>query len=377
MNSSSKSVWPRCLVLAAVGVLAACSSTPDQPAPSPLPAFSGAFKVQKVWSSQVGAITTPLMASAHDQQVAVASSQGQIALMDVQTGRDVWRLNLNTPIQAGVGGDGQRFAVVTQNNELVTVENGKVLWRQTLSALTYTPPLVAGGRVFVSTGDRAVSAFDGATGQKLWTQQRPSDPLVLRQAGLLMPIGDTLLVGLGARLVSLNPLTGAVRWETLVGSTRGTNEVERLVDVVAGASRVGNSVCVRAFQASVACIDGLNGRMTWSRNAQGYQGLDGDEQNVWGVESDGKVLAWQRQSGAPIWRQEALRFRGLSLPLAWSRTLVVGDQDGWVHFLSPEDGQTLQRIATDGSGITGKPVSVGRTLVVVTRTGGVFGFRPD
>ena len=317
------------------------------------------------------------MASAHDQQVAVASSQGQIALMDVQTGRDVWRLNLNTPIQAGVGGDGQRFAVVTQNNELVTVENGKVLWRQTLSALTYTPPLVAGGRVFVSTGDRAVSAFDGATGQKLWTQQRPSDPLVLRQAGLLMPIGDTLLVGLGARLVSLNPLTGAVRWETLVGSTRGTNEVERLVDVVAGASRVGNSVCVRAFQASVACIDGLNGRMTWSRNAQGYQGLDGDEQNVWGVESDGKVLAWQRQSGAPIWRQEALRFRGLSLPLAWSRTLVVGDQDGWVHFLSPEDGQTLQRIATDGSGITGKPVSVGRTLVVVTRTGGVFGFRPD
>jgi outer membrane protein assembly factor BamB len=243
--------------------------------------------------------------------------------------------------------------------------------------LSYTPPLVAGERVFVLTGDRSVSAFDGATGQKLWTQQRPGDPLVLRQAGLLMPVGDQLLVGWGGRLVSLNPLSGAVRWETLVGSTRGTNEVERLVDLVAGASRVGSSVCVRAFQATVACVDGTNGRMAWSRAAQGHQGLDGDAQTLWGVESDGKLQAWQRASGAPLWTQEALRFRGVSMPLAWGQALVVGDQEGWLHALSPQNGQPLQRIGTDGSAITGRPVAAGQTLVVVTRTGGVFGFRPE
>jgi outer membrane assembly lipoprotein YfgL len=342
-----------------------------------LPAVSGAFKLQKVWTNQVGEVTTPLMASVHGQQVAVASSLGQLALMDAANGRDVWRLNLGAPIQAGVGGDGQRFAVVTRNNELVTVESGRVLWRQTLPALSYTPPLVAGARVFVLTGDRTVSAFDGATGQKLWAQQRPGDPLLLRQAGLLMPVGDQLLVGWGGRLASLNPLTGAVRWETLVGSTRGTNEVERLVDLVAGASRVGNSVCVRAFQTSVACVDAANGRLVWSRASNGHQGLDGDAQTLWGVESDGKLQAWQRSSGSPLWTQEALRFRGLSLPLAWGQALVVGDQDGWVHALSPKDGQPLQRIGTDGHAITGRPVAVGQTLVVVTRTGGVFGFRPE
>ena len=325
----------------------------------------------------MGAVNTPLMASVHGRQLAVASTTGQLTLIDASSGLDVWRLNLGAAIQAGVGGDGRRFAVVTQNNELVTVESGRVIWRQTLPALSYTPPLVAGDRVFVLTGDRAVSAFDGATGQKLWTQTRPGDPLVLRQAGLLMPMGDQLLVGWGGRLVSLNPQTGAVRWETLVGATRGTNEVERLVDLVAGASRVGNSLCVRAFQAAVACVDGSNGRMAWSRAANGHQGLDGDAQTLWGVESDGKVLAWQRASGAPLWTQEALRFRGLSLPLIWGSALVVGDQEGWVHALSPQDGQPLQRIATDGSAITGRPVAVGQTLVVVTRTGGVFGFRPE
>jgi outer membrane assembly lipoprotein YfgL len=333
--------------------------------------------VKKAWTNQIGEVSTPLMASAHGQQVAVASTAGQLALIDAVSGRDVWRLNLGAPIQAGVGGDGQRFAVVTGNNQLVSIESGRVIWRQVLPALSYTPPLVAGDRVFVLTGDRSVSAFDGATGQKLWTQQRSGDPLVLRQAGLLMPLGDQLLVGWGGRLVALNPLSGAVRWETLVGSTRGTNEVERLVDLVAGASREGNSVCVRAFQAAVACVDGSNGRMAWSRAAQGHQGLDGDAQTVWGVESDGKLLAWQRASGAPLWTQEALRFRNLSLPLAWGQALVVGDQDGWVHAVSPKDGQPLQRIGTDGSAITGRPVAVGQTLVVVTRTGGVFGFRPE
>ncbi|PUE41585.1 outer membrane protein assembly factor BamB [Limnohabitans sp. Bal53] len=363
--------------MASLGLLSACSSAPDKPQPSPLPAVSGAFKLQKAWTNQIGEVSGPMMASVHGQQVAVASSLGQLALIDAGSGQDVWRLNLGAPIQAGVGGDGQRFAVVTRNNELVAVESGRVIWRQPLPALSYTPPLVAGARVFVLTGDRAVSAFDGASGQKLWTQQRPGDPLVLRQAGLLMPVGDQLLVGWGGRLASLNPLTGSVRWETLVGSTRGTNEVERLVDVVAGASRVGNSVCVRAFQTSVSCVDAANGRLAWSRPANGHQGLDGDAQTLWGVESDGKLLAWQRTSGAPLWTQEALRFRGLSLPLAWGQALVVGDQEGWVHALSPQNGQPLQRIGTDGSAITGRPVAVGQTLVVVTRTGGVFGFRPE
>lgn len=377
MTTSLTFACNRWLAWASLALLSACSSAPDKPQPAPLPAVNGTFKLQKAWTNQIGEVSTPLMASVFGQQVAVASTLGQLALIDAGTGRDVWRLNLGSPIQAGVGGDGQRFAVVTRNNELVTVESGRVLWRQPLPALSYTPPLVAGARVFVLTGDRSVSAFDGATGQKLWTQQRSSDPLVLRQAGLLMPMGDQLLVGWGGRLVSLNPTTGGVRWESLVGSTRGTNEVERLVDLVAGASRAGNSVCVRAFQTSVACVDGSNGRMAWSRPANGHQGLDGDAQTLWGVESDGKVLAWQRSSGTPLWTQEALRFRGLSLPLAWGKALVVGDQAGWVHVLSPKDGQALQRMATDGSAITGRPVAVGQTLVVVTRTGGVFGFRPE
>lgn len=377
MITPLKSVFTRAAGLCALVLLSACSSAPEKPKPSALPSVAGSFKVQNVWKNQIGPVPAHFLTSVHDQQVAMVSAQGQMVLMDARTGQDIWRLNLKTPIQAGVGGDGRFFAVVTQDNELVVVSAGQVVWRRTLSALSFTPPLVAGERVFVLTGDRAVTAFDAASGQRLWGQQRASDPLLLRQAGLLMPMGDALLVGWGGRLVSLNPSNGTVRWDTLIGVTRGTNEVERLVDLVAGSSRQGPSLCVRAFQTSVACLDGTSGRLVWSRPAQGHQGVDGNAALVVGTESDGKVIAWQRSTGNPLWSQEALRFRGLSLPSLWANQVVVGDQEGWVHFLSPEDGKPLQRVATDGSAITGKPVIAAQTLVVVTRNGSVFGWRPE
>ena len=370
--------WVRVgLVSGLLALVSACSGTPDKPKPAPLPAVSGELAIQKVWTNAVGPVTSPLLASVQSGRVAVASNNGQVALLDGLTGKDIWRLQLTDTIQAGVGGDGQRYAVVTQRNEVVAIESGKVVWRYALSALSLTPPLVAGGRVFVLGADRTVTALDGASGQKIWSQQRTGEPLVLNQAGLLMPFGDNLLVGWGGRMAALNPLNGATRWETLLATSRGTNEVERLVDLVAGADRLGNTVCARAFQSAVACVDATRGSNLWSRTSQGHTGLAGDESLIFGAESDSKVHAWQRQGGQTAWSQEGLRFRGLSAPLVLGRSVVLGDSDGLLHFLSRQDGKPLLRVATDGSAIVGRPVAVDQTLVVVTRTGGVFGYRPQ
>lgn len=377
MAISSTKLIRSFLMGAVVLSIAACSSAPDKPQPAPLPVLKGELKIKQVWTANVGAVTSPLFAAVLGEQLAVASTAGQVALLDARTGQDIWRLKLNDVLQAGVGSDGKRFAVITQTNEVVSIEAGKVIWRYRLPALSYTAPLVAGGRVFVLTADRTVTALDGASGQKLWVQQRSGDPLVLKQAGLLMPFGDTLLAGWGGRLVSLNPNNGAVRWETLVGSSRGTNEVERLVDLVGPANRLGNSVCVRAFQATVSCLDASRGTSVWSRSAQGHEGLDGDETLLFGTESDSKVIAWDRQGGKPTWTQDSLRFRGLTAPLVSGSSVVVGDDNGLVHFLSRQNGQAQLRLSTDGSPIVAKPVAAGQTLVVMTRNGGVFGFRPE
>ncbi len=368
------------MAIAVISTLIACSSTPEKPKPSELPALSSAaanHPISPIWSNRVGAVSTPLSVAVHEGQVAVASSNGELVLINASTGRDVWRVALNTPLQAGVGTDGTRFAVVTESNEVIAVEAGQVIWRFKLSASTYTSPLVAGNRVFVMTADRTMLALDGATGQRLWSQQRSGEPLVLRQSGLLMAVGDTLVAGLSGRLVGFNPNNGSVRWESVVGASRGTNEVERLVDIVSGVSRQGSVVCTRSFQTSVSCVDAAKGGTLWSRSTNGHQGLSGNEDFVVGVDSDSKIIVWNRTNGQSVWDSDLMRFRGLTAPLVVAKSIVFGDQTGLLHRLSLEDGKVQNRAATDGSAIANQPVSVTGVMVAVTRNGGVYGFRLD
>jgi outer membrane protein assembly factor BamB len=369
-------MWRVGLALACGVTLAACSSGPEKPKPTPLPPVTALMSVELAWSAQVGPSQGSVAPLSVGGRVYAASSAGTVAALDAETGRDVWRLNLGTGIAAGVGSDGETAAVVTQGNELVAIVNGKESWRARLPARTFASPLVAGKRVFVLTADRTVTAFDGQTGARLWSQSRSAEPLVLGQAGVLLAVGDTLVAGLSGRLVGLNPLTGSVRWEAPVGSSRGTNEVERLVDIVAPASRVGDSVCVRAYSAAVGCVDAVRGLPAWSRPARGIVGVHGDDRLVFGTETNGRVQAWQRASGEVAWQSDRLLNRSLGAPMAVGRVVVLGDSEGTVHVLSREDGSEMNRLTTDGSAVLAQPVMAGNALLVQTRNGGLFAWRP-
>ncbi len=385
----SLTAWPfkgahtllNCARLLAAGVtmalLGACSGGANQPQPAQLKPFTAMVPVQQAWTAKLGDIDFPLTLSASTNTVMLAAGNGLVLAVDAGTGRDLWRINAGAALAAGVGGDARLAAVVTRGNELVTMADGKIIWRQKLLAQAFTAPFVAGGRVFVLAADRSVSAFDGATGRKLWTQQRPGEPLVLRQGGVLQAVGNTLVAGLGGRLTGLNPDNGSVRWELPIAIPRGVNDIERLVDLVGPASRLQQIVCVRAFQASVGCVNAERGSLLWSRPADGSQGLDGDERLVFGVESDGRVIAWQRADGERAWTSDELRYRGLTAPHVVGRSIAVGDASGFVHLLSRQDGSLLNRLSTDGSAIVAPPVLVGDTLVVVTRKGHIFGFQPQ
>ena len=362
-----------------VASVSACSlfGGSAKPQPAELQSFSAVVSARQAWSARVGPVNFPLDVNVFGSVVFVAGSDGTVASIDARSGVDVWRMTVGAPIAAGVGSDGKVAAVVTQSNDVVAIQDGREIWRQKLSAQAYTSPFVAGGRVFVLAADRSVSAFDGQTGRKLWTQQRPNEPLVLRQSGVILAVGDTLVVGLAGRLAGLNPSNGTVRWEAPIASPRGINDVERLVDLVGRVSRDGEIVCARAFQASVGCVNTARGSLLWTKPANGSQGISGDARFVFGTESDGTVQAWLRSSGEKGWSTDRLRYRNLTAPLVVGRSVAVGDFAGFIHLLSREDGSLLNRLPTDGSAIASAPVLAGNTVVAVTRNGGVFGFTPE
>ena len=365
------------LLAAAVGGCSMFGSGPAKPQPAELQPVTALVSARQTWTTRVGQVNFPLDTGVAGNSVAVASGDGTVALIDAQTGRDVWRLALNTPLAAGAGNDGKVVAVVTKANEIVALQDGREMWRQKLGAQAFTAPFVAGARVFVLAADRSVSAFDGQTGRKLWAQQRPNEPLILRQSGVMLAVGDTLVVGLAGRLAGLNPSTGSIRWEAPIATPRGINDVERLVDLVGHVSRQGDVVCARAFQASVGCVNAARGNLLWTKPANGVQGLDGDDRFVFGTEADGNIIAWRRTDGERAWTTDRLRYRGLTAPLVVGRSIAIGDFTGYLHLLSREDGSLLNRLPTDGTAIAATPVLVGNTLIAVTQGGGVYGFKPQ
>jgi outer membrane assembly lipoprotein YfgL len=362
-------------LLLALAVLAGCAA--DKPKPKALEAVTPKIAGRQVWAAKVDGVRFPLSVVSRDGNFVVASSGGTLLGLEAETGRQLWTANAGSTLSAGVGSDGRFHAVVTTDNKLVTFEGSKELWREQLKSRVSTAPLVAGERVFVMGVDRAVHAYDAKDGKRLWTLQRPGEALTLQHIGVLTTYKDTLIAGQGPRLAGIDPMRGTLRWEIPVGSPRGTNEVERLADLIGPALRLGTRLCARSFQAAVGCVDAETGRLLWARNTGGVNAIGGDEELIFGADATDRIVAWKIDNGETAWSSERMLFRGLSAPASVGPTVAFGDFEGYVHFLDRKDGQPLLRLPTDGSPVVGRPMLSGTTLLAVTRNGGLFAFRPQ
>lgn len=364
-------------LLAAVAAgLVGCGSS--KPSPASLERFTPAVKLQIDWSHRIDGIDGPMSMVVVGDQVISASSDGEVQALALADGRPQWKLDTRTDLSALVGSDGKHVAVVSQDNDLLVFDRtqadpGKPLWRERQPGRVLTAPLVAGERVFVEGVDRSVRAYDAQDGRWLWQYQRPGgEPLSLGTSVVLAAYRDTLLTAQGSRLVGLDPSKGTVRFDVNVGSPRGTNEVERLADLVGPMARLpDDKACVRVFQLSVACVDLLRGSVLWSRPQSGPQAVGADGQWLVGADGADRLTAWRTDSGDFAWRTDRFTYRGLSAPAMWRDKVVVGDRDGYLHLLQAADGSNAARIELDGALATA-PRVVGDKLIVVTRKGTVY-----
>jgi outer membrane assembly lipoprotein YfgL len=362
-------------------MLASCSllSFPDKnkPEPKELVAVKPTIAGRVVWTSSTADVEFPLSVAVNGSTFTVGASDGSVIALDAAKGREIWRANAKSALSAGVGSDGKFAAVVTREGQIVVFEAGRELWRQQAGARVITAPLVAGERVFVVGLDRSITAFDALNGAKIWSVQRPGDALTLAQAGVAAAFKNTLLVSQGSRLAALDPTNGAVRWEVALATPRGANEIERLADLVGPAVRVGDVVCVRAYQASVGCVNAETGQLLWTKTFGGRGGLAADEHYVYAADAADRITAWKADTGEVAWTTDAYLYRQLTTPFSLGPVLVFGDFEGQLHFLSADHGVAQLILPTDGAPMAAAPVVSGTTVLVVTRDGGLFALRPE
>ncbi|WP_184004115.1 MULTISPECIES: outer membrane protein assembly factor BamB [unclassified Paraburkholderia] len=361
--------------------LAACSSTKDERrVPTPLTEFKPVLDVQQSWSASVGKAGRYLFSPvAVGNAVYAAGTNGTVAKIDAQTGKDVWRVKLHDDLSAGVGSDGTLTAVGGLKGDVYVLgADGKQLWTAKAPGEIITPPLVGNGLVIVRTIDGQIVAFNAQTGEQKWNFRNRAVPLNLRVSSGMTFAGDAaVLAGFpGGSFAAINLQTGDAYWQTPVSYPKGVTEVERINDVTGPPTLVGSETCAVTFQGQIGCFDANSGRALWGKAFSSTSGLAQDERSVVAADDWSVVSAFDVSNGSALWKNDTLKNRDLSVPMLLGRAAVFGDYKGFVHFLSTVDGTLVARVKTDGSAITAAPVLAGDTLVVQTRDGGLFGYRP-
>ncbi len=328
-----------------------------------------------LWQASAGSaerfVFTPLVG---DKVVAIAGAAGQIARLDAASGKQLSRIDTKGQLSGGVGGDKRMIIVGTPKGEVLAYDAaGKELWKTQITSDVLSSPQVEQEIVIVRSGDGRLFGLDVATGVRKWIYQRTLPALTVRTHVTVLPFRGAVFAGFpGGRLVAVAAANGNLIWESTVAQPKGATELERVADVSSVPVTDGRQVCAAAYQGRVACFGTVKGELIWARDFSSVSGLAMDTRNIYASDEKSAIVAFDRSNGASLWKQDKLYGRNVTAPVLAGRYLAVGDLQGYVHFMSREDGSFVARVATDGSPVIAQPVTLDDNIIVQTLKGGVY-----
>ncbi|WP_395824152.1 outer membrane protein assembly factor BamB [Collimonas sp.] len=352
---------------------------PSNP-PAPLVEFTQSLKVRQAWTLSIGSASiftfSPVAANG---SIYAASADGTVARLDGLTGAVAWRINAGTHLTGGVGSDGNTVAVAGEKGVLLAFDaQGKKRWQAQASSEILSAPAVGQGLVIVCSLDNRIAAYDADTGERRWAVLRTLPSLTLRSApGVLVLPQATFLALPGGRLSALNLTNGGPWWEMAIGDPRGTTELERIADASGTPVIIGRQVCAVAYQGRVGCFDAGSGTAHWAKPFSSDVGIGADERTIFAVNENGAVSAFALDSGAVVWQNKQLANRVLTTPAVLGNSVVVGDFEGYIHFLSREDGSLIARVRADSSAVLPNPIVVGSNVIFQTKAGTLIAFATE
>jgi outer membrane protein assembly factor BamB len=246
------------------------------------------------------------------------------------------------------------------------------LWKQQASSEVLASPVVGQDVVVVLSVDNRIVGYDAKTGSKKWTVARTVPALTLRSPPGMVASGPNVYVAQpSGKLLALTLAAGLPRWEVAVGEPRGATELERVTDIAGTPAVFDKDICTATFQGKVGCYDLVTGVARWTKDQSSDVGVAVDQRFVFVSDEKGALVAYNRDGGQNAWKNDKLWLRELSTPVSYGRMVAVGDLQGYIHFLSREDGAFIGRASTDGSPINSAPLVIGSNLIFQTQSGTV------
>ncbi|MGH8492330.1 MAG: outer membrane protein assembly factor BamB [Moraxellaceae bacterium] len=373
----------RILLPAACLAVAACSSTPPAPKPKSYPDLpSDKVVLKRVWKATagdgLGEADVRLVPTIGEQRVTAAGHNGVLLSLQRENGKVIWKKSTGLPLTAGPAAAYGAIVVATAKGEvaLFAEADGALKWKVPVGAAVLAAPALSADTVVVLSADGVIHALALATGEQRWTYNTTVPPLSLHANAAPLVVGNSAFVATsGGKLVRLDLTSGVAAWELRVASNNGRSELERMNDVVGDLLMPDANVLYSVgYQSQLTAVDVNTGRRRWQYDASSVNGLAEGLGNVYVTDTEGHVLAVDRNSGKVVWKQSDYQYRRLTGASVVGSVLALGDDEGRVHLLAQSDGQVRGRFSVSSDALVNVQ-GRGDELYVWDEDGGLSAWR--
>ncbi|MEY1423440.1 outer membrane protein assembly factor BamB [Morganella morganii] len=376
--------------LVASVLLAGCSSEQDTIVMSPLPEVTSQFTPETVWDKSVGdgigKYYSHLSPAWEGSSVYAADRNGLVKALDADSGVEIWSVNLaektgflsaNIPamLSGGLTVSGEHLYVGTERGTLIALNanDGEIAWTANAGGEVLSRPEVSDGLVLVHTGNGLLQAFDTASGEQRWSLNLDTPSLSVRgESAPAVAMGAAFVGGDNGRVSAVMLGQGQIIWQQRISQTTGTTEISRLNDVDMTPVVADGRVYAIAYNGNLVAMDMRSGQILWKRDFGSVNELVLDGESLYVVDQDDNVYGLRAADGVTMWSQDKLLHRNLSAPEIFNGYLVVGDGEGYLHWLDTSNGQFVAQNKLNSSGILSRPSIAGDKLMVQARDGRLY-----
>ena len=364
------------LFAAALGI-AACGGKESVREPAELVDIENPrIKPKRVWGASAGdgsdGKISGLRLRLESDALYAADVDGHVYAYAQDSGKRLWRVDTDSRVISGPTVSGDTIYVGTLDAEVIALKraDGSEKWRKKMSSEVLGPPASEGGIVVARTVDGRVFGLSTSGGERIWSFDRLVPSLVLRGSSSPLLAAGRVFVGMdNGRIVSLRVTDGQPVWEQAVATPSGRTELERLIDIDGDLVAAPSCVIAGSFGGEVACIQPDSGEIVWRRAIRSYTSMALSSDKVYVTDDAGVLWALDLATGAAAWKQEDMAYRRLSAPAFFDGFVVVGDFEGYLHWIDPDTGEMVARSRVGSDPILTAPVAGTDRLFVMGSTG--------
>ncbi|KLN46707.1 membrane biogenesis protein [Providencia rettgeri] len=376
--------------LVASALLAGCSSETDSIIMAPLPQVENQFTPSIVWDKSVGngveQFYSELAPAWDGSAVYAADRKGLVKAFELDSGKEIWSVdlskrtgflsaNLSALLSGGLTIDGDKIFIGTERGTVIALnkEDGQVVWDVEVAGEALSKPTVSNDLVMIHTSNGQLQALDVNSGEIKWTVNMDTPSLSLRgESAPAVAFGAAIVGGDNGRVSAVLLSQGQLIWQQRISQVTSSTEIGRLNDVDMTPIIDDGKVYAIAYNGTLAALDMRSGQILWKRELGSVNNMVLSGENLYLVDQNDRVLSVRKSDGVTLWTQEELLNRGLSAPEMYNGYLVVGDKEGYLHWLDMNTGGFVAQNKLNSSGIHARPVVASDKLMVQAKNGTVY-----